>query len=311
MKFAYLVMYEMRAIGLNIKKLYKYLIDFYNADVIILCQKCFDDDEDRLKLFNKRVKFAKLYDKPNIIEYFNYNYEKDIDALPLYTRPSISWRHVQNYQQFINMNEMAKVLKENNLINDYDYFISFRTDNDIIFPFPDKEIFEKIPHGVYAFDPEYVRYAGQRDVNFIHKDYIFDVLTSYYDYIKDNSIDKEKLSRIINPYMLLKELIPEVVNDDQYIHEEFKKERSICGKILLLLSLKRKNIKINYIKNINHYFNASGEDDRTTSAIIKYHEEYKIYYKYKYQLQEAVENYIRYFEKNYRWTYKDGNILLA
>ena len=70
MKFAVIIAYELRGIKKTIESYYKHIIDFYNADVFIICQKQFDDDEERLKLFNRKVKLIKMYQKPKS---FNLN----------------------------------------------------------------------------------------------------------------------------------------------------------------------------------------------------------------------------------------------
>ena len=43
MKYAVLIMYELRGVKITIEKLYKYIIDFYDADIFIVCQKQYDD----------------------------------------------------------------------------------------------------------------------------------------------------------------------------------------------------------------------------------------------------------------------------
>ena len=66
MKFAYIVMFELRSLPKTINDLYSRIIDYYDADVFLICQNQFEDDEERVKLFSRRlikskVLFSSLY----------------------------------------------------------------------------------------------------------------------------------------------------------------------------------------------------------------------------------------------------------
>ena len=162
MKYALLIMYELRGVKKTIGDLYKYIVDFYDADIFILCQKQYDDDEERIKLFNRNVKFVKLYDKPNPKDYFNIDEEFIFSNYKNMSKKNDEyrglWNTPGNIQICINLNEMAKVLKD--YINDYDYYIGVRSDIEILFPFPDKELFNDIPNDIYGFYPNYCSSCG-------------------------------------------------------------------------------------------------------------------------------------------------------
>ena len=59
MKFAFLVMLELRCIDKTIEKLYKNIIDYYNADIFILCQNL-PNGENGIDMFDKNVIIKQL-----------------------------------------------------------------------------------------------------------------------------------------------------------------------------------------------------------------------------------------------------------
>ena len=192
-KYAFIVMYELRAIRKTIDKLYKYIIDYYDADIFIVCQKEFNDDSERIKLFNRNVKVVKLYDKPNPIEYFGANSNIHLSG-------GISnWNNPGNMQIYINNNEVAKVIKD--YVNDYDYFITLRTDSDILFDFIPPILLEEIPPGVYGFAPNYCEYwGGSGTANFIHKNYVLDYFESYYNILTNKIYEKQIILQLLDNF---------------------------------------------------------------------------------------------------------------
>jgi glycosyltransferase involved in cell wall biosynthesis len=305
MKYAFLVMYELRALKKTIENLYKYVIDFYDADIIILCQRQFEEDESLLKLFNRNVKYCNLYDKPNPASYFNVDeisLQKNID---LRENPEYRglWNAPGNLQIYINMNEMAKIIEKYK--NEYDYFITLRTDIDILFPFPDKEIFEKIPPGVYGFYPSYSRsWGGLGEGNFIHKNYIIDYLTSCNDFIRNNPITSNIFNERQNYFYKLKDHFF-FIKIDSKEHPILKKH--LNQELLLLLSLKEKGIKIKNINNLNFYYTAEGITDYTTTNTIKTDGIHV--YKNMEQLMESKLQ-LDLWNNNYGWTYENECIYL-
>jgi hypothetical protein len=276
MKFAVLILYELRAINKTIEKYYKYLIDYYNADVFILCQNTFSDDAERLKLFNRNVKFVKMYDKPNPEDYFGK--ESNLN-LPM---GSGCWKTPGNLQIYINHNEMSKVLAD--YVNDYDYFIHLRIDIEILFNFPPPELFEQIPVGMYSFQPEYCRHwGGSGGCNFIHKNSVIEYFKSYYDLLTNNNYHN-------------------IIMNETY--DNFNQEK------LLTLSLEMKKLKIMPIVNLNYYYTCETLNDYTTWSQPVYHPVHNVICKYPDQCSEAFDG-LNLWNKGYKWNYVNGEIKLV
>ena len=70
MKFLFIVMFELRALNKTIDKLYHYIVDFYDADIFICAQKSTPENDKNIDLFQRKVVFKKLYDKPDPKIYF-------------------------------------------------------------------------------------------------------------------------------------------------------------------------------------------------------------------------------------------------
>ena len=308
MKFAFLVGGELRGVKKTIKKLYRYIADFYDADIIIVCQKCFDDDEDRLQLFNRRVKFAKLYDKPNPIEYFGIdsNIEFIIEnGRHIRNHDNIAWRYPEMLQIIINMNEMSKVLKTIN--EEYDYYIFFRTDINILFPFPDKSLFENLPAGIYSLEGKYCQlWGGQGMVNYIHKNYIYNLLTACFDYLKSPTIDKGVINNFVNIY----EIMPKYYDSINAINLNKNEKIGINQEQLFILAINHKKLVIHRINTINYYYTLEINSNYTTTGKIKIHSKYNVLCKYETQVDEAYKNY-KLWNNNYRWTIQNSNLVFA
>ena len=126
MKFAFLVMCELRGVKSTIENLYAKLIKLYNADVFICVQKALPDDEERMQLFHDNVVYREFYDKPDPATYFGSENNLDVN-IPSNTN---NWNIHSNLQIYINYHKMAKVIE--NVYEQYDYFIITRTDSQII-----------------------------------------------------------------------------------------------------------------------------------------------------------------------------------
>lgn len=269
MKFALLIMTELRAIKKTINNLKKNIIDFYNADVFILCQRTFEDDDVNISLFTNVI-HKELYDRPNPEEYFNNHYI--LNEIPNY-----NWNCNSCLQIYINYHKMALVLKK--YVDNYDYFIYVRTDIEILFPFPDKELFSQIPKGVYFFDAKYAkRWGGIGGSTFTHKDYILDYLTSYYDEIINTSPSSK--------FLLLNQ------------------------ELLLNYCLMKKKIISYYIKNLNFYYTAEKVNDYTTWSKPYKDTKRNIICKYEHQVNESYYNLRLWNKYNYRWYFKNNSLIL-
>ena len=170
MKFAYLVMTELRSLSKNIQNLYNYVINPYEADIFICVQEFSDTDYEKISLFDKNVLHSEIYKKPNPNVYFGLNSNINIQCIG-----DDKWNKESNLQIYINYHKMADIIKDK--INDYDYFITMRTDVCILFPFPRKQIFDIIPNSLYSFDSEYSKgWGGSGYCVFIHKNLILEML---------------------------------------------------------------------------------------------------------------------------------------
>jgi hypothetical protein len=177
MKFAYLVMTEIRSVNKTIQSLYDNIIDYYDADVFICVQNYSENDYENIKLFNKNVVYSEIYQKPDPTVYFGPN--NNLNASPIV---DASWNIKSNLQIYINYHKMSQVIRDN--VDKYDYFIMIRTDITILYPFPSKEIFESIPEAIYSFDPNYCRgWGGCGFSMFVHRKFIMSYLSSYYNII--------------------------------------------------------------------------------------------------------------------------------
>jgi len=252
MKFAYIVMYELRSLPKTINDLYSRIIDYYDADVFLICQNQFEDDEERAKLFSRRLVKSEFYTKPNPTEYFNNSSKLSLNSYNNWNAPYVLQIH-------INFHKCVEFIRP--FIDEYDYFISLRVDLSFLFDFPPPSLFETIPHGIYSFDPEYSRWwGGSGSANFIHKSFIIDYLESVYTMMIDS------------------ELTPK-------FREAIQSNKEFNAEALIKFALATKGLKMTSIDEINFYITYTSLDDYYTWArpcqILqypnvqsKYHEQY-------------------------------------
>ncbi len=272
MKFAFLVMCELRGVKSTIENLYAKLIKPYNADVFICVQRALPDDEERMNLFHENVVHKEFYDKPDPATYFGSENNLTITT----TCNRNNWNIYSNLQIYINYHEMAKVIE--NVYEQYDYFIIARTDSQILFPFPDKELFEKVPESIYLIDAQYCKCWGDIGIpGFIHKKYIMGFLNCYYNIISN----KEYATPITK-------LIGKIdVNQEKFLYG--------CLQLCNLFD------KIKQIKNINYYWTAEKINDYHTWSKPHRHPRRNIISKYDTQCDEAYNNYDLWNSGNYSW----------
>ena len=256
MKFAFLVCFELRCLK-HIDKIYKYIVDYYDADIFICVQET-PDVEEKIKLFNRKVKKIKIIKKTDNAK-INYFQNKKLDT---HGAGNFKTNSILNF--YINLIEMGEFIKED--IENYDYFILLRTDIDILFEFPPKKFFKKIPPTNYTFDAKYSRkYGGFGLSIFTHQNYIYQILTCYKNVLQNNKLIKK----------YYKEKNFRVPNQETF--------SNYC--------LKVHDLKINDIKNLNFYFTADDFNTLSPRTTIFYSKKYKTYYKYERQLQESQSNY--------------------
>lgn len=267
MKLAYLIMGECRFPDISIQKIQKYIVDFYDADLFICCQKIYDYKEELVqKAFTKNVKYCHLYEKPDAYSFL------ENEELKLYTTDNCFQEPYLQY--YINLFKMYECIL--NHLDNYDYFMCMRPDMDILFPFPGIEILESIPKGVYTIDANYAKSWGGLSIGiFVHRNYIVDYLRSYYDVIQNRTFKK------------------------------FLEYPSTNQEHFFLYCLEQKKITFQYISQLNYFFTANSLEDRTTWSHIQFDATRNKFYKYGGQYEEAYEN-LDLWEKGYRWGILDG-----
>jgi len=289
MKFAYLIMTELRSLNKNINDLYKYIINHFNCDIFICVQESSQDDYEVIKLFDKNVVYSEIYKKPNPYTFFGPNNNTNITKSNNTTiNNDTSWNKPSNLQIYINYHKMSHIIK--NVVNNYDYFITMRTDVSILFPFPEKDFFDKIPQSLYSFNTEYSKsWNGSGYSVFIHKNFILNYLNCYYFIIK-NKVFKKVL--INNFYVPSKKKLK--CNQEKF--------QQICFKLLNIPKPKS-------IKNTNVYYNATTLNDYTTWSSLILHPKYNVICKYINQCDDAY-NSLNLWDQGFRWEYKNDSIYL-
>jgi hypothetical protein len=283
MKFAYLVMTELRSLEKNINDLYKYIINPFEADIFICVQETSLDDYEKIKLFDKNVIYSEIYKKSNPYQYFGKN-----NSLIIKYNDSFNWNKPSNLQIYINYHKMGHIIK--NIIQNYDYFITMRTDVSILFPFPEKNFFNDMPPSIYSFDTEYSKgWGGSGYSVFIHKNFIFSYLCAYY-FIISNKVFRNTL--INNFYDKSEKKL--VCNQEKF--------QKICLKIINMPTPI-------YIKNTNVYYNATTLTDHTTWSTPIIHPKYNVICKYPKQCDEAYDS-LYLWNNGYRWKYENNNLFL-
>jgi hypothetical protein len=283
MKFAYLVMTELRSLEKNINDLYKYIINPFEADIFICVQETSLDDYEKIKLFDKNVIYSEIYKKSNPYQYFGKN-----NSLIIKYNDSFNWNKPSNLQIYINYHKMGHIIK--NIIQNYDYFITMRTDVSILFPFPEKNFFNDMPPSIYSFDTEYSKgWGGSGYSVFIHKNFIFSYLCAYY-FIISNKVFRNTL--INNFYDKSEKKL--VCNQEKF--------QKICLKIINMPNPI-------YIKNTNVYYNATTLTDHTTWSTPIIHPKYNVICKYPKQCDEAYDS-LYLWNNGYRWKYENNNLFL-
>lgn len=288
MKFAYLVMTELRSLNKNIQNLYNYIINPFEADIFICVQETSIEDHEKIKLFDKNVIDSKIYKKPNPFTYFGDN--NNIFKITNCNRRE-SWSRKSNLQIFINYNKMAVMIKD--VAQNYDYFITMRTDVEILFPFPDKNLFNIIPQSLYSFDTNYSKgWGGSGYCVFIHKHFIFNYLNSYFYVLKYKMFHKALLNNLYIP-------------SQKIYHTNQENFQKICFKII-------KVPQPIAIKNVNVFYNATTTNDYTTFSTPKVHPIYNVICKYEKQCTDAYES-LKLWNNGYRWKYNknENNIYLG
>ena len=296
MKFAMMVMGELRCMHKNFLNLIERIIQYYNADVIIVCQNAFHDDIERIDYLKKYTVHVHIYDKPDPLTYFGEN-----TCLNNISEKGGEWNKFGCLQIYINMMEMNNVILKHNL--DYDYYLMFRSDSYILFDLPTIDIFEESPPSVYGFYSEYWKDAGNLGGQYIHKNYINTYLTAPYTYIKDINNFK-----ILNQKHLFKSLNTLYYKD--FDEEPYLTPQVLYQEVLFILAFESIGINIKKIRNLPFYYN---EDINESYTVNNAHERImsgNICYKYSLQYKECNQNLL-YLTNGYRWKFVNNEIILV
>lgn len=285
MKFAYLVCFELRSLK-HIKKLYKHIVDYYDADIFICVQDA-PDIQDKIKLFDRKVKKIKIIKKVKDAK-INYFQNEKLD-----TFGGGNFKKDPMLNFYINLIEMGKFIKDE--IKNYDYFILLRTDIDILFNFPPKKIFKSLSPSIFKFDPDYTKkYGGWGSNTFTHKNYIYESLTCFDKIFRNNNLikkyyDKENFR---------------VPNQETFSNYCYK----LC------------NFKFKNINDINFWFSVDittkeemieSNQQNLSRTPLQWFKEKKMVCKYMKQVKEVFKN-LEMIKNNYTWSLdKHNNILLV
>ena len=282
MKFAFLVMCEFRGVKSTIDNIYKNLIKPYDADVFICVQKALPDDEERMNLFNENVVYREVYDKPDPAAYFGEQNNLDI--------PGGNWNMQSNLQIYINYHKMATVIE--NVYDQYDYFIILRPDSQILFPFPNKELFGNVPESIYLIDGNYCKWWGDIGMpGIIHKNYILGVLSCYYNVISNKEY-RNPIFEIVNGENILSK--PGELNQERFFY--------VCMHIFNLYN------KIKKINNVNFFWTAEKVNDYHTWSKPHMHPRRNVISKYDDQCDEAFANNDLWNTDKYMWSINKNNL---
>lgn len=286
MKFAYLVCFELRSLK-HIKKLYKHIIDYYDADIFICVQDA-PDIQDKIKLFDRKVKKIKVIKK---VKNAKINYFQN-EKLDTFGKGNFIENSMLNF--YINLIEMGKFIKDE--IKNYDYFILLRTDIDILFDFPPKKIFESLPPSIFTFNPDYCKGWGGWGSNVItHKNYIYKSLTCFNKIFRKNKLIKQ-----------------------YYYEKNFFGGRAPNQESFSNYCYKLCNFNFNNINNINFWFaiNIKTKEEmiefnkkKLTRHPLQWYNKKKMVCKYKIQVSEVFKN-LEKIKNNYVWSLNENNDIL-
>ena len=264
-KFCFLVMHELRCLS-YINNLYEYLIDPYEADIIICCQDL-AGKQDSMNLFHKNVIHKEKYIKPNPHKWYSCSNTVKMNGQ--------NWNNAACLQNYINYEKMSHIVEK--YTDKYDYFILTRTDLKILFPYPPKDMFDTIPEAIYSFEPNYSKhYGGFHEPGFVHKNYILDILRTP-DYILKNNI------------------YPCNIRFRGANSEKFVRACWNHKKIPIFKSV---------INNLNFFYIAQNLQTHTSWAKPQFNKKSNCFIKYPKQVDEAYDN-LELWNQNKRWIYDD------
>eukprot|EP00438_Fugacium_kawagutii_P016609 Skav236395 [mRNA] locus=scaffold29:314414:315471:+ [translate_table: standard] len=111
---------ELRAVLKTAESLRSMVLDPLGADLLILGQSHFPDDEHRLKILSEQghVVHAEVYDKPEPEVFFGKSHYENMSQV------RGNWLNSGNSQVLINHKMLSECIKSKNLYEKYDLFLS-------------------------------------------------------------------------------------------------------------------------------------------------------------------------------------------
>jgi len=267
---------QLRAVNDEIiENLYKNLLEPLEADFFVMVQKTGTDIDKNMDLLKTENKI--MYESPDVTKIFiNYNnFKKNNPKKPNNNYINIPFLNV--YYNFYNIGKTFGDIFEKN----YEYIIITRSDFLHLFPFPDiSSLYDKEDLRYWCYDGH--EWGGINcTLICVPSKYIKSYLFSCYNYLQDSNNIK-RFNSISDNYKLNTEFFAKIIFDDN-------------------------NWKIGKIEP-NAFLTASNMNEITTWAKIKYSNVYKVFYKYKDQLNRAFAS-LRKYKNNKRWQLcnLDGN----
>ena len=275
-KYAVCMWGQLRAVNDEIiENLYKNLLEPLEADFFVMVQKTGTDIDKNMDLLKTENKI--MYESPDVTKIFiNYNnFKKNNPKKPNNNYINIPFLNV--YYNFYNIGKTFGDIFEKN----YEYIIITRSDFLHLFPFPDiSSLYDKEDLRYWCYDGH--EWGGINcTLICVPSKYIKSYLFSCYNYLQDSNNIK-RFNSISDNYKLNTEFFAKIIFDDN-------------------------NWKIGKIEP-NAFLTASNMNEITTWAKIKYSNVYKVFYKYKDQLNRAFAS-LRKYKNNKRWQLcnLDGN----
>lgn len=126
---------ELRAVFKTAESLRDMVLDPLAAELLILGQRHFPDDEHRLNLLSEQgqVLHAEVYEKPEPDAFFGANHFENMSQV------RGNWLNAGNAQVLINHKILFEKIKSNNLLEKYDLFVFSRSDLLHLLPLPPAE----------------------------------------------------------------------------------------------------------------------------------------------------------------------------
>lgn len=253
-RFAVCLYTELRGVKETVESIYKNVIYVLSADVFICCQKTFDDDAERLKLFDRNVVYKEVYERPD----------------PLLLMPKIrefpyggNWRYPAAEHFYVNMNKLAQIFKL--FSGDYDYFLFMRPDTKVIFPI--KKYFSE--------DVFYIQEGSEHgglNINMLlcPASKVIDYCSSFSDCVNE-------------PYSFMTNNIDHLGLDKNYLNTE-----RYCRNIFIHKNFQTKSYPCNC------FLTAESLNDRTSWSSIQYDKQRGVFFKYQEQVEMAFSNKEKY-----------------